>query len=200
MDIKKVEEKKEGEPREKSKCGLIMPISAIDGYSKEHWLEVKSILIEAIGNTEFEAELVSRAEDVRIIQKTIIQNIYNNPIVVCDVSGKNPNVMFELGMRLAFDKPTVIIKDDNTEYSFDTGMIEHLEYPRDLRYNKIIEFKKKLTSKIKATYEISKSNNEYSPFLKQFGQFKVAEVETKEVSQVEYLIEELKELKIGLKL
>lgn len=75
--------------------------------------------------------------------------MYENPIVVCDVSGKNPNVMFELGIRLAFDKPTIIIKDDKTSYSFDTSPIEHLEYPRDLRYNRIEDFKSKLTDKIK---------------------------------------------------
>jgi hypothetical protein len=34
---------------------------------------------------------------------------------------KNPNVMFELGMRLAFDKPAIIIKDNRTNYSFDTA-------------------------------------------------------------------------------
>jgi hypothetical protein len=35
-------------------------------------------------------------------------------------------------MRLAFDRPTIIVKDDLTTYSFDTSPIEHLEYPRDL--------------------------------------------------------------------
>ncbi|WP_353118770.1 hypothetical protein [Myroides odoratus] len=55
-----------------------------------------------------------------------MNNIYNDEIVVCDVSSKNPNVMFELGLRLAFDKPTIIIKDEKTGYSFDTGVIEHL--------------------------------------------------------------------------
>jgi hypothetical protein len=61
--------------------------------------------------------------------------------VIGDVSCKNPNVMFELGMRLAFDKPTIIIKDDQTSYSFDISPIQNLEYPRDLRFNKIIDFK-----------------------------------------------------------
>jgi len=32
--------------------------------------------------------------------------------------------MFELGLRLAFDKPAIIVKDDNTSYSFDTAPIE----------------------------------------------------------------------------
>jgi hypothetical protein len=53
------------------------------------------------------------------------------------VSGKNPNVMFELGIRLAFDKATIIIKDDKTDYSFDTSVIQHIPYPRDLRHNQI---------------------------------------------------------------
>jgi hypothetical protein len=60
--------------------------------------------------------------------------------------------MFELGMRLAFDKPTIIVKDNKTTYSFDTSPIEHLSYPRDLRFSKIVEFKEKLSDKIKATH------------------------------------------------
>ncbi len=109
--------------KDEVKCGLIMPISAIDGCTMEHWAEVKDIIIEAtrcIENYVVTTTLVSDSDDVGVIQKRIIQNIYNSDIVICDVSGKNPNVMFELGMRLAFDKPTIIIKDDCTDYSFDT--------------------------------------------------------------------------------
>ena len=69
-------------------CGIIMPISGIDGCSDEHWGDVLSILTESIESANFEANLVSNADDVGIIQKRIIQNLYNNPIVVCDVSGK----------------------------------------------------------------------------------------------------------------
>ena len=137
-------------------CGLIMPISTLDGCTAEHWAEVKSIIIEAVEAVEsptFVARLVSDADEVGVIQKRIVQNVYNSTIVVCDVSGKNPNVMFELGLRLAFDKPTVIIKDDKTEYSFDTGVIEHVPYPRDLRFAKVMEFKKRLTEKISNTYK-----------------------------------------------
>ena len=180
---------------EKLKCGLVMPISSIDGCSEQHWKEVRQILNDAIDKAGFEANLVSHADDVGIIHKRIIQNLYDNPIVVCDVSGKNPNVMFELGMRLAFDKPTIIIKDNKTSYSFDTSSIEHLEYPRDLRFNKILEFKKVLSEKVKATYERSKSDPEYTTFLKHFGTFKVAQLEEKEVNKEDYISEELRGIK-----
>jgi hypothetical protein len=190
-DIKEVKVAKS----EKEKCGIIMPISTLDGCNEQHWLDVKNILTESIESANFEANLVSNADDVGIIQKTIIQNIYDNPIIVCDVSGKNPNVMFELGMRLAFDKPTIIVKDDKTSYSFDTSPIEHLTYPRDLRFNKIVEFKKDLSEKIKGTFKKSKEDKNFSTFLKHFGKFTVAKLETTEVSKEEFIIEELRDLR-----
>lgn len=176
-------------------CGLVMPISAIDGCSEQHWNDVKSILTNTVESAGFKANLVSYADDVGIIQKRIIQNLYENPIVICDVSGKNPNVMFELGMRLAFDKPTIIIKDDKTAYSFDTSPIEHLEYPRDLRFSKIIDFQTELKEKVEATYSKSMSNPSYTTFLKHFGTFTVAKLDTIEISKEEYILEELKDIK-----
>lgn len=185
----------EDKQNDKNKCGIIMPISAIDNCSEQHWIDVKNILIDTIQSAGFEANLVSNADDVGIIQKRIIQNIYDNPIIVCDVSGKNPNVMFELGMRLAFDKPVIIIKDNITSYSFDTSPIEHLTYPRDLRFNKIVELKKELKEKIIGTYQKSQSDPSYTTFLKNFGRFTVAKLATTEVSQNEFLMEEIQELK-----
>lgn len=175
----------------KPTCGIIMPISAIDGCPSEHWTEVKGIISESICAAGYDPNLVSDAEDIGIIQKRIIQNIYNNDIVVCDVSGKNPNVMFELGMRLAFDKPAIIVIDDKTDYSFDTSPIEHLSYPRDLRYNKILEFKEQLAKKIKATVEKAKSDSTYTTFLKNFGTFEIAHLEKKEGTINDLLLERM---------
>jgi hypothetical protein len=103
--------------------------------------------------------------------------------------------MFELGIRLAFDKPTIIVKDDKTAYSFDTSNIEHLEYPRDLRFSKIVEFKKKLADKIAATYKKATTDATYTTFLKHFGEFTVAKLDKKEVSGQEYILEELRSLR-----
>lgn len=180
-------------------CGVVMPISSIDGCNESHWADVLEIISEAIEEAGFDANLVSNADEVGIIHKRIIQNLYDNPIVVCDVSGKNPNVMFELGMRLAFDKPTIIIKDDRTSYSFDTSAIEHLEYPRDLRFSKITEFKEKLSQKIRATYEKSTADGNYTTFLKHFGEFTVAKIEKKEVSGQEFILDELRSIRMTMR-
>lgn len=175
-------------------CGIIMPISTIDNCSSEHWTEVKRIISEAINDAGYKPNLVSNADDIGIIQKRIIQNLYDNDIVVCDVSGKNPNVMFELGLRLAFDKPAIIIIDDNTDYSFDTSPIEHLSYPRDLRYYDILKFKDQLKTKIIATVDKAKNDPNYTTFLKNFGEFEVAHVEKKEGTLNDVLLSRLEDL------
>ncbi|KLT64741.1 hypothetical protein [Pedobacter sp. BMA] len=151
-------------------CGIVMPISKIDGLETDHWSEVLSILQDVAKAAGFKSDLVSASEFAGVIQSRIVQNLYQNEIVIVDVSGKNPNVMFELGLRLAFDKATIVVIDDQTDISFDTGPIEHLIYPRDLRHGKIIIFKEQLKKKIIATYKKSKEPD-YSTFLKHFGTF-----------------------------
>lgn len=186
-------------PKETKKlnCGLIMPISAIDGCPAEHWLEVKSIITEAVASIPdpvFTVRLVSDADAIGVIQKRIVQNVYSSDVVVCDVSGKNPNVMFELGLRLAFDKAAVIVKDDKTDYSFDTSIIEHVQYPRDLRFQKVVDFKAILAQKVMATHKEASVNSEHSPFLKNFGDFRVASLSQTEVTPDKMILEMLSDL------
>lgn len=178
-------------------CGLVMPISAMDGCTAEHWAEVKNIICDAVTGIEgltFTPKLVSEQDDIGVIQKRIVQNIYSSDIVVCDVSCKNPNVMFELGMRLAFDKPTILIKDDKTDFSFDTGVIEHLLYPRDLRFSRIVAFKKSLADKVYATYQASINDPTHSTFLKNFGSFKVAALSQTEGTPDQVMLDMLQDI------
>lgn len=194
--MKENETKQEQKAIEKGNptCGIIMPISSIDNCSKEHWEEVKNILSEAISSANFKPCLVSDSDESGVIQKRIVQNIYDNDIIVCDVSCKNPNVMFELGMRLAFDKPTIIVMDDSTNYSFDTSVIEHLIYPRNLSYYAILDFQKKLTGKLTATISKSKDDPNYTTFLKHFGEFEIAHVEKKEGSINDVVLSKLDDI------
>lgn len=168
-------------------CGIIMPIASMGSeYPEQHWVDIRSIINRAVERVGFTPRMVSESDDATIIHKSIIQNIYNNPITICDVSGKNANVMFELGMRLAFNKPVVIIKDDLTSYSFDTSNIEHIGYRKDLRFNTIETFINSLAQKIKATYEKSISDN-YQPFLSHFGSFTISSIDNQTIGSTEAL-------------
>ena len=201
MDSQSEKNKIEEQPHEKpndnlpKKCGIVMPIASMDGYPESHWKDVKRIIESAIKEANFEARLVSDADDIGVIHKRIVQNLYDNPMIVCDISGRNPNVMFELGLRLAFDKPTIIIKDEVTPYSFDTSVIEHLSYPKDLRYHDIEIFNENLKDRIKKTYKAYENDPEnYSTFLKNYGDFKAPLITEETVSIDRYVLEELKSL------
>jgi len=176
----------------KQTCGIIMPISPTDGYTPLHWADVKKIIDSVIVEAGFIANLVSDADDVGIIHNRIVKNLAENPIVICDVSSKNPNVMFELGLRLAFDKATIIIKDELTAYNFDTSPIEHLSYPSDLHFHQINDFKQKLKAKLLKTFEASK-DPKYSTFLKNFVNYK-RELQTEEISNQDYIIKQFDRL------
>jgi hypothetical protein len=51
----------------KKHCGLIMPISAIDGCPAEHWLDVKEIITQAVDSVadyDFKVKLVSDCDEL----------------------------------------------------------------------------------------------------------------------------------------
>lgn len=203
IEVAVVEESQEtvATPEKNKTCGIIMPIAAMGDYSAGHWSDVKSLLIRACEMAGFNARLVSEAEDARVIQTSIVQNIYDDPIVVCDVSGKNANVMFELGMRLAFNKPVVIVVDSNSGFSFDTSPIEHVIYRRDLRIIETEEFIKNLAKKIEGTYKES-LKPEYRSFLSNFSHIQIAKIESTEIKSseaIERLFEELQGIRSAVR-
>lgn len=179
------------QPEKLPYCGIIMPIAAMGQYEQSHWERVRVVLNEAIEHAGYTPRLVSESEDIGVIHARIVQNLYDDPIVVCDVSGKNANVMFELGLRLAFDKPTIVIKDDQTDYSFDTSPIEHIGYGGGLRFDEVRDFKKRLKAAIIGSVAKREKDPAYSPFLGHFGKFKVTGLDTKEVGSDQFIIEQL---------
>ncbi|HJA16100.1 MAG TPA: hypothetical protein H9796_13650 [Candidatus Butyricimonas faecavium] len=135
-------------------CGIIMPISSCSGYTEEHWVNVLNIIKEAISNTgNFAPVPVWLETKTDVIHSTIISNIIKCDIIVCDMSTNNPNVMYELGLRMTMRKPVVIIKDDVTKTPFDTNVLRYEQYPKDLHYFKIEAFIKKLSEIITDTWK-----------------------------------------------
>ncbi|MGL6551317.1 hypothetical protein ACSZN3_20915 [Aeromonas hydrophila] len=198
--IQKTDEQQIAEPQldKKITCGLVMPISSNDCGTEQHWLNVQKIIRDGLLPLNINIRMVSHSDEVNIIQKNIVRNLFSDDVIICDVSSRNPNVMFELGIRLTFDKPVVIIKDKETPFVFDVGGIYHLEYPRSLNYVDILSFQENLCEKVKATLLASTDKN-YSPFLSNFtiAIEKKNELSTKEFERDEYFrlqVDELKEM------
>lgn len=59
-------------------------------------------------------------------------------MAICDLSTRNPNVLFELGFRQAFDKPTVLVQEENTERIFDISGFRTIDYRSSLKYHEVL--------------------------------------------------------------
>ncbi len=144
-----------------------MPISGTAEYPASHWADMLQLIQEAAKDAKFTCEIVSATGRDDIIHASIVTNIYQNEIVVCDVSSRNPNVMLELGLRLASKLPVIIIFDGEGNYPFDIGTIRYLRYRKDMRYYDINKFKNELTAKILEVQESHKKGT-YKSFLSHF--------------------------------
>lgn len=185
-----VEEKKEELEYEKT-CGLIMPISEIDGCSEKHWEEVKEILEEVAVESGLNGRIVSETDSTNLIQYNIINRLYNDKTVICDVSGRNYNVMFELGLRIAFNKPVVVIFDKEGVYPFDITNIPYIDYPRNMNYHGIQKFKINLKKSL-----IDSLNEKENSYLKTYRDIKIFEAPDVELTEKDKLfLEEISNIK-----
>jgi hypothetical protein len=69
------------------------------------------------------------ASGAQQIHAGIIRNLEQADLVLCDLSGLNPNAFFELGIRTSLDRPLVLVKDKMTErIPFDLSGINTYTY------------------------------------------------------------------------
>lgn len=117
-------------------------------------------------------------------------------MALCDLSNRNPNVLYELGIRQAYDKPVVLVQDEKTERIFDVSGISTVQYSSKRLYEEVLENRKAITEAIRSTKE-GKQNS-----IIKVVNVKNAEVQKGEVSKEDKievllsgLLEDVKELK-----
>jgi hypothetical protein len=141
--------KAEAAPKE---CFVIMPISDPEGYPKGHFEEVFSQLISpAVVAAGFKPTRADKVAASNLIHVDVISRVISADLCICDLSSKNPNVMFEYGIRQAFDKPTVLIKDDKTDRIFDLSGMRDIEYNCDLRIAAVLQKRSEIQNAIEQT-------------------------------------------------
>lgn len=173
---------------EQTVCGIVMPIShADDEHTEAHWREVKDVISEAIRKADCLPQPVWEGGSHDIIQSKILKNIFENEIVVCDISTRNPNVMLEVGMRLTTKKPTLIIAEEGTILPFDTSIIQTEFYDSKLQFRAATDFIKILSEQITEKLEAVKAET-YQPYMEAF-KFETVEPSRVTVSSEERLTE-----------
>ncbi len=123
---------------EKKTCFVIMPISDVDGYDPGHFTRVYEHLIKpACEQAGFKPERADDTPRTDVIMAGILKKIIACDIAICDLSSRNANVFYELGLRHAFNKKTVLIKDYKTPMPFDISGIRTLTYNENLRIDEV---------------------------------------------------------------
>ncbi|EPB8258589.1 hypothetical protein ACRTGY_001351 [Clostridium perfringens] len=154
MTNRKTEETKLKEIEEKETCFVIMPISDNNNYEKGHFNFVyEDIFKPAIESAGFKPYRVDENKSSSVIHLEIIKALLDAPMAICDLSSKNPNVLYELGIRQAFDKPVVLVGDNNPGEIFDIGNINTYKYDKVLSYRSVIKDQNEISEMIKKTYD-----------------------------------------------
>ncbi len=115
-----------------------MPISDQDGYDKGHFNRVYEHLIKpACIKAGFKPIRADEEVKTNYIVVDIIRKILDSEMVLCDLSAKNPNVLYELGLRQAFNRKVVLIKDKKTNRIFDIQGLRTIDYDENLRIDEV---------------------------------------------------------------
>lgn len=135
-------------------CFVIMPIADMASYDSRHFDRVYNHLIKpACDAAGFKTVRADEVNNSNLIVLDILKRIVESDIAICDLSGRNPNVMYELGLRQAFNKKTVLIKDDRTISPFDVQAFRYCEYDSSLRIDNAFNNIKSLEKAIVSTFE-----------------------------------------------
>ncbi len=113
----------------KEKCFVIMPISDQAGYKPGHFNKIYELIKEAIRKAGFEPLRVDE-QNIGNFQSDILEDILTSEMVICDLTTRNPNVLFELALRQAANLPVVLIHEEGTEWISDITTLSVISYKR----------------------------------------------------------------------
>lgn len=103
-------------------CFVMMPFG-------EHFDDMyKSVLVPAIEAAGYKPVRGDDAYSIRPVIDDIFHEIRSAAVLVADVSGKNPNVNYELGVAHGLNKSVLIIAQDIEDIPFDYRHLRSIVY------------------------------------------------------------------------
>jgi hypothetical protein len=122
-------------------CFVIAPIGdARSETRKRSDLVLKHIIAPAVEQCGFSALRADQIAEPGIITSQVIQHIIDDPLVVADLTERNPNVFYELAIRHAIRSPLVQLIKSDEQIPFDVAGTRTI--PVDHRDLDSVEFAK----------------------------------------------------------
>ena len=134
-------------------CFVLMPISDPQGYDSGHFTAVyQHIICPACEQAGFRPIRADDINQTNYIALDVLRWLVEADMAVCDISARNPNVLYELGIRHAVRKPVVLLKDNRTDRVFDIQGIRDTPYDASLRIDRIAPVIDKIADALTQTF------------------------------------------------
>lgn len=128
------EAKKEGcEPQERDICFIITPIGEEGSAIRKKTDGLIDNVLKPVCN-EFGMKAVPAhyIDKIGSITNQVVQHVLESKMVIANLTGLNPNVMYELAIRHASKKPVVCIAENGTNLPFDITTERTIFYSDDM--------------------------------------------------------------------
>jgi hypothetical protein len=125
---------------------------------------LKSIITPAGNRAGFSVE-TAQQKGSDVIHTTIINRLLQADLVIADLTDHNPNVLFELGIRLANERPVALIRAEGTGRIFDVDIIRIEDYSPNIWPTTVDADVPKIADHIKATWDNRDSMRPYMEIL-----------------------------------
>ena len=107
---------------EEKTCFVIVPIGEPESDTRKRSDQVlKHILSPAASQCGYTALRADQISEPGIITAQVIQHVVEDPLVIADLTGRNPNVFYEVAIRHAIRKPLVQIIRKGEQIPFDVA-------------------------------------------------------------------------------
>ena len=138
-------------PDENHICFVVMPFTDPDNYSKGHFKMIYTdIFVPAIIRAGYIPVRCDEVINNKPIPTNMFEHLDNDPLVLCDLSSFNPNVMYERGTRHFQKKPTVLVQEEGQSYIFDLQAQGYpiTSYRKECKYREVLEDRNRILNAI----------------------------------------------------
>lgn len=116
----------------KKECFIICPIGEENTATRKRADQILHHVFEPVAEKcGYDTIRADRISKPGIITRQIIEKIIESPLVIADLTDRNPNVLYEIALRHAIRKPLVQIIQKGESLPFDIAAtrVIHVDYP-----------------------------------------------------------------------
>jgi hypothetical protein len=102
------------------RCFFIAPIGEENSETRKRSNQIFSYVIEpTVEKFGYKAIRGDHISQPGMINSQVFEHLMEDDLAIADLTGKNPNVYYELAIRHGADKPVINIKEESESLAFD---------------------------------------------------------------------------------